>query len=61
MKNEQTAEAVLYAWACGAMTTAQAKATCLKLGYQIDFRQADNNNLIEAFNLNTQTWETLEV
>ena len=43
MKNEQTAEAVLYAWACGAMTTAQAKATCLKLGYIIDFRQADSN------------------
>jgi hypothetical protein len=60
MKNEQTAEAVLYAWACGAMTTAQAKATCLKLGYIIDFRQADSN-LIDAFNLNTQTWQTLEV
>jgi hypothetical protein len=60
MNNQQHAEKVLYAWACGELSTAQAKAKCLKLGYQIDFRQADSN-LIEAFNLNAQTWETLEV
>ena len=61
MNNQQHAEKVLYAWACGELSTAQAKAKCLKLGYQIDFRQPDNGNLIEALNLKTQTWETLEV
>tara|TARA_R110000824_G_scaffold346685_1_gene533508 strand:- start:323 stop:508 length:186 start_codon:yes stop_codon:yes gene_type:complete len=61
MNNQQHAEDVLYAWACGGISTAQAKARCLKLGYQIDFRQADDNNLIEALNLKTQNYEILEV
>ena len=61
MNNQQHAENVLYAWACGELSTAQAKAQCLKLGYQIDFRQADTSNLIEALNLKTQNYEILEV
>ena len=61
MNNQQHAEKVLYIWACGELSTAQAKAKCLKLGYQIDFRQPDNGNWIEALNLKTQNYEILEV
>ena len=61
MNNQQLAEKVLYIWACGELSPAQAKAKCLKLGYQIDFRRAERWHWIEALNLKTQNYEILEV
>ena len=43
------AEGILYRWACDQITTKAAKSACLKIGYEIDFRQADfGNGAIEA-------------
>ena len=45
------AESILYDWACGKVTTARAKRLCQSLGFQIDFRQADKGNWLDAYYL----------
>ena len=44
----ESAESCLYNWACGNYTTVNAKHHCQALGFTIDFRQADTDNLIDA-------------
>jgi hypothetical protein len=43
------AESILYDWACGKVTTARAKRLCQSLCFQIDFRQADKGNWLDAY------------
>ena len=45
------AESILYQWACDQITTKTAKALCLSIGYDIDFRQKDFG-YIEALDIN---------
>jgi hypothetical protein len=43
-----SAELYLYDWACGRISTAEAKAHCVAHGFQIDFRQADVGAYLDA-------------
>lgn len=42
------AEAILYAWACGQVETPLAKRAVAALGFNVDFRQADRGNWVDA-------------
>lgn len=48
LSRRDAASAILYAWACGSIDTATAKAGCLALGYEVDFRQVDAGAFMEA-------------
>jgi len=43
------AESILYDWACGNFTTAQAKDMLSDLLFEVDFRQSDRGNTIKAY------------
>ncbi len=42
------AERALYSWACGEISTEQAKRMCWDFGFDVDFRQPDNGAEMEA-------------
>ena len=56
-----SAELYLYDWACGLISTAEAKAHCVAHGFQIDFRQADVGAYFEALDVVTGEYVELEV
>ena len=56
-----SAELYLYDWACGRISTAEAKAHCVAHGFQIDFRQADVGAYFEALDVVTGEYVELEV
>lgn len=45
------AENILYGWACDTIETRNCKAELLKLGFDVDFRQPDRGNWVEAADL----------
>lgn len=55
------AEAVLYEWACGETTTRGAKARLRSLNFDVDFRQPDRGNVVEAIDLVTGAYVELEI
>ena len=55
------AESILYRWACGKITTSDAKSSCEFYGFKIDFRQRDNNNFIDALYVPSGMYITLEI
>ena len=57
---QSAAADILYAWACGKMTTAQAKRACLETGYEIDFRQPDRGPAMMACRVSDGQCEWLE-
>lgn len=60
MTRESMAEAILYNWACDCISTATAKRECRALGFEIDFRQADIGNQIDALDVELGQIVTLE-
>lgn len=60
-ERKASAETVLYQYACEWMDTAEAKARCLALGFEIDFRQADVGAYFEALDVVSDNFVTLEV
>ena len=69
VKNDlDAAESVLYKWACGEITTSDAKASCEFYGFKINFRQKNigrhtgrTDNFIEAFYVPSDMYITLEI
>lgn len=59
--NTHRAEEVLYSWACNNMSTAEAKSTLRKLGYDVDFRQPDLGHRMEAIEIATGEIVCLEI
>lgn len=47
------AETILYRWACEKLSTGCAKAALARLGFDVDFRQADLGNVMYGFDIDT--------
>lgn len=56
----QAAESILYDWACGNFTTPQAKDMLADLDLDLDFRQPDNGNILQAVDCITGDYVDLE-
>lgn len=61
MRRIVKAESVAYAWACGKVSTASCKLQLARLGYAVDFRQADLGAFLYALDTVTGIDVTIEV
>lgn len=59
--NKAAAEALAYDWACERITTGEAKSGLKALGYDVDFRQPDLGNWLEAAEIASGKFVRLEV
>ena len=60
-RNKRKTERVLYQWACGNVTTKEAKRITRANGVDIDFRQQITDNVIIGYNIETGSEERFEV